>query len=96
MVVIIIIVVVVVVVIRVIKSNGGACSMYGERRSVYRILVGRPAGRRPVGRPRCRWEDNIKMNLQEVGWGAWTGLIWHRIGTGVYCSFRLHKVQGIS
>jgi hypothetical protein len=54
----------------------------GERRGACRILVGRPEGRRPLGRPRCRWEDNIKMDLQEVGWGAWTGLIWLRIGTG--------------
>jgi hypothetical protein len=45
-------------------------------------LVGRPEGRRPLGRRRYRWEDNIKMDLHEVGWGAWTGLIWFRIGTG--------------
>jgi hypothetical protein len=54
----------------------------GEGRGAYRILVGRPEGRRPLGRPRRRWEDNIKMDLQEVGWGALTGLIWLRIGTG--------------
>jgi hypothetical protein len=42
----------------------------GEGRGAYRILVGRPEGRRPLGRHRCRWEDNIKMNLQEVGWGG--------------------------
>jgi hypothetical protein len=53
-----------------------------EGRGAYRVLVGRPEGRRPLGRPRCRWKDNIKMYLQEVGWGAWTGLIWLRIGTG--------------
>jgi hypothetical protein len=53
-----------------------------EGRGAYRILVGRPKGRRSLGRPRCRWEDNIKMDVQEVGWGAWTGLIWLRIGTG--------------
>jgi hypothetical protein len=40
----------------------------GEGRFAYRILVGRPEGRRPLGRPRRRWEDNIKMDLQEVGW----------------------------
>jgi hypothetical protein len=39
----------------------------GEGRSVYRVLVGRPEGKRPVGRPRCRWEDNIKMDLMEIG-----------------------------
>jgi hypothetical protein len=54
----------------------------GEVRGAYRILVGRPEERRPLGRPRRRWEDNIKMDLQEVRWGAWTGLIWLRIGTG--------------
>jgi hypothetical protein len=45
---------------------GGACSTYGEGRGAYRVLVGRPAGRRPLGRPRRRWKDNIKM---EVGCG---------------------------
>jgi hypothetical protein len=40
----------------------------GEKRVACRILVGRPEGRRPPGRPRRRWEDNIKMDLQEVGW----------------------------
>jgi hypothetical protein len=40
----------------------------GEERGAYRILVGRPEGRRPLGRPRRRWEDNIKIDLQEVGW----------------------------
>jgi hypothetical protein len=53
-----------------------------EERGAYIILVGRPEGRRLLGRPRRRCEDNIKMDLQEVGWGAWTGLIWLRIGTG--------------
>jgi hypothetical protein len=53
-----------------------------EGRGAYRVLVGRRVGRRPLGRPRRRWEDNIKMDLQEVGWGAWTGLMWLRIGTG--------------
>jgi hypothetical protein len=46
-----------------------ACSTYAERRGVYRVLVGKPEGKRPLGRPRLRWEDNIKMDLQEVGWG---------------------------
>jgi hypothetical protein len=39
----------------------------GERRGIYRVLVGKPEGKRPFGRPRRRWEDNIKMDLQEVG-----------------------------
>jgi len=42
----------------------------GERRGVYRILVGKPEGKRPLGRPRRRWGDNIKMGLQEVGCGG--------------------------
>ena len=42
----------------------------GEKRSVYRVLMGRIGGKRPLGRPRRRWEDNIKMGLQEVGYGG--------------------------
>jgi hypothetical protein len=53
-----------------------------ERRGVYRVLVGKPEEKRPLGRLRHRWEDNIKMDLQEVGCGVWTGLSWLRIGTG--------------
>jgi predicted small integral membrane protein len=48
----------------------------GEERGVYRVLVGKPEGKRPLGRPRCRRVDNIKMDLQEVGYGHvdWIGL----------------------
>ena len=42
----------------------------GEKRGVYRVLVGKPEGKRPLGRPWCRWEDNIKLDLQEVGYGC--------------------------
>ena len=54
---------------------GGACGTYGGR-SVHKVLVGKPEGKRPFGRPRCRWEDNIQMDLQEVerGCGDWMGL----------------------
>jgi hypothetical protein len=45
----------------------------GERRGVYRVLVGKPEGKKPLGRPRRRWEDNIKMDLQEVGY---VGMDW--------------------
>ena len=48
---------------------GGACGAYGEGRGVHSVLVGKPEGRRPLGRPRRRWEDNIKTDLQEVGGG---------------------------
>jgi hypothetical protein len=54
----------------------------GERRGVYKVLVGKPVGKRPLRRPRHRWEGNIMMDLQEVGWGTWAGLIWLMIGTG--------------
>jgi hypothetical protein len=60
-------------IIRVIESIrmrwAGHVARMGENRGAYRILVGRPEGRRPLGRPRRRCEDNIKMALQEVGWG---------------------------
>jgi len=49
---------------------GGACTRWEERRGVYRVLVGKPEGKRPLGRPRRRREDNIKMDLQEVGCGG--------------------------
>jgi hypothetical protein len=57
-------------------------ALMGERRGAYRVLVGRPEGKKPLGRLRHRWEDNIKIDLQEVGCGTWTGLIWLRTGTG--------------
>jgi len=46
---------------------GGTCSTCGERRGVYGVLVGEPEGKRPLGRPRSRWENNIEMDLYEVG-----------------------------
>jgi hypothetical protein len=67
-------------IIRVIKSRrlrwAGHVARMGEKRGVYRALVGKPVGRRPLGRPRRRWEENIKLDLREAG------LIWLRIGTG--------------
>jgi hypothetical protein len=71
---------------RVIKSRrlrwAGHVAHMGERRGAYRALVGKPERRRPLGITRHRWEDNIKMDLREVGWRAQTGSIWLRIGTG--------------
>ena len=49
---------------------GGACSTYEDRRGVYKVLVWKPEGKSPLGRPRCKWEDNIKMDLKEVGCGS--------------------------
>ena len=66
--------------VRVIKSGRmrwvGHVARMGEESGVYRVLVGKPEGRRPLGRPRYRWVDNIKMDLQEVGCGyiVWIGL----------------------
>jgi hypothetical protein len=59
---------------------GGKCSTYGERKRVYRVLVGKPESKRPLGRSRCRWEDNIKKDLQEVGCGVreWIELVQER------------------
>jgi hypothetical protein len=54
----------------------------GERRGAYRALVGKPEGRRPLERPRRRWEDNIKMDLREVGWEGMDWLDLAQDGTG--------------
>jgi hypothetical protein len=51
---------------------GRACSTHGEKKNTYRILVGKPEGKRPVERPRRNWEDNIKINLREIGRVVWT------------------------
>jgi hypothetical protein len=59
--------------------------MYGEGRGAYKVLVGKREGKRPLGRPRNIWEDNIKMDLQDGRWGgggSWTGLIWLWIRAG--------------
>jgi hypothetical protein len=88
-----------------LSEMGRTCGTYGERRGAYRSLVGKPEGRRPLGRPRRRWEDNIKLNLFERldgGGGAWTGSMWLRIGTGggLLCirrwTYRFHKMRVIS
>jgi hypothetical protein len=72
-------------VIRQIKSRrlrwAGHVTCMGEERKVYRVLVGKPKGKRPVGRPRHRWEDGIRMDLREIGWwGVSNGSSWLRIG----------------
>jgi hypothetical protein len=67
------------IIIRVIKSRGmrwaGHVERMGEGTVAYWVLVGRSEGRRPLGRPRRRWEDNVNMDLQEVGWGG-GGMDW--------------------
>ena len=54
----------------------------GARRGIYRVLVEKPEGKRPLGRPTRRWEDNIRVDLQEMDVGAWNGSSWIRLGTG--------------
>ena len=67
-------------IVRVIKSRrmrwAGNVARMGEERGAYRVLVGKPEGKRPLGRPRLRWVDNIRIDLQEVGCGYvdWIGL----------------------
>ena len=61
---------------------GGARSTYGGEERLYKVLVWKPEGKTPLGRTRRRWEDNIKMDLQKLSVGAWTGSSWFRIGTG--------------
>jgi hypothetical protein len=63
---------------------GRACSKYGGKRNAYRILVGKPEGKRPLGRPRRRWVDDVKMNLRKIGWGkmGWNGLDRSGLGQG--------------
>jgi hypothetical protein len=59
---------------------GGAYGTKGEKRKTYSLLVGKTEVKRPLGRPRRRWVDNIKMDLLEIGWGGvdWIGLAQHR------------------
>jgi hypothetical protein len=69
-------------IIRQIESRrmrwAGHVARMGEGRSVYRVVVGKPEEKRPLGRSRRRWEDGIKMDLREIGWGS--GFTWLRIG----------------
>jgi hypothetical protein len=75
-------------IVRMIKSRrmrwAGHVVRLGEERGVYRVLVGKPEGKRPMGRPRRRWEDNIRLGWIFRKWdvGVWTGLGWLRIETG--------------
>jgi hypothetical protein len=80
--------------IRQIKSRrirwAGHVARKGEGRNVYRVLMGKPEGKRPLGRPRCRWENGIKMDLREIGWGSveWIHLAqdrdcWWAVGNAV-------------
>ena len=93
-------------IVRVVKSRrmrwAGNVAHVGEGRGVHRVLVGKPEGKRPLGRPRRRWEDNIKMDIQEVGgsYGDWMELAqdrdrWQALVSTVR-NLRFPKTQGIS
>ena len=93
-------------IVRVVKSRimrwAGHVARMGEGRVVHRVLVGKPEGKRPLGRPRRRWEDNIKMDLQEVGegYGDWMALFqdrdrWRALVNTVM-DLRVPKMWGIS
>jgi len=73
-------------IVRVIKSRStrwaGHVARMSEERGVYKVLAVKPERKRPLGGPRRRWADNIRMDLQEVDVGIWTGLGWPRIETG--------------
>jgi hypothetical protein len=74
-------------IIRQIKSRrmswAGHAALMGEERKVYKVLVGKPEGKKPLGMPRRRWEDGIRTDLGKIGWGGvWIGFDWLTIGTG--------------
>ena len=92
-------------IVRMIKSRrmrwAGHVACMGEERGVYRVLVGKPEGRRPLGRPRRRWVDNIRMDLQEVGcwYMDWIGLAqernrWRTLVSSVI-TFGFREMRGI-
>jgi len=93
-------------IMRVVKSRGMRWAVHvarmGEDRGVHRVLVGKPDGKMPLGRPRRRWEDNIKMDLREVGGGGgdWMELSQDRDGwqaiAGTVRKFRVPLMRGIS
>jgi len=93
-------------IVRVVKSRrirwAGHVARMGQGRGMHRVLLGKPEGKRPLGRPRRRWEDNIKMELQEVGrgWGDWMELVqdrdrWRALVSTVM-NFWVPKKRGIS
>jgi hypothetical protein len=73
-------------IIRQTKSRrmrwAGHVARMGEETKAYKVLVGNPEGKRPLVRPRRRWEDGIRLDLREIGLGLWIGFDWLRIGTG--------------
>jgi hypothetical protein len=93
-------------IVRFIKARrmgwAGHVARMGEVRGAYNILVGRPEGRRPLGKPRRRWEDNIKMDLREIGFGDVDWIHWTqdrerwRAVVNTVMNLGFHKMRGIS
>jgi hypothetical protein len=73
-------------IIRIIKSKrmmwAGHVAQIREKRIMYRLFIGNPDGKRPLGRSKRKWVDNVKMDVVEIGWCGWTGWVCLRIGTG--------------
>jgi hypothetical protein len=63
----------------------------GEEREVYRVLLRKPEEKRPLGRPRCRWEDGIRMDLRVIDWGLWSRFSWLRMGPIAGCYEYCHE-----
>jgi hypothetical protein len=63
----------------------------GEEREVYRVLLRKPEGKKPLGRPRRRWEDGIRMDLRVIDWGLWIGFSWLRMGLIAGCYEYSHE-----
>ena len=92
----------IIIIIIIIIIWAGHVARMGEGRGVHRVLVGTLEGKRPLGRPRRRWEDNIKMDLQEVGESCWDWMElaqdrdrWRAL-VGTVRNFRVPKMPGIS
>jgi hypothetical protein len=73
-------------IIRQIKARrmrwAGHMASTGEGRKVYKVLVAKPEGKKPLERPRRRWKDRIRMDIREIGWEMWSGFVWLILGIG--------------
>jgi hypothetical protein len=84
-------------IIRQIKTMrmrwAGHVARMGKDRKLYRVFVRNPKGKRPLGRRRRRWEDGVRMDLWEIGWGMWIGFDWLGIETGKGCVNAVMKLR---
>jgi hypothetical protein len=70
-----------------------SCGRNEAKRNAYMLLVGNLEGKRPLRRPRCRWADNIKMEMEKQDGVVWTGLVWLRIGTSIEPSGSIKSLE---